>query len=725
MRLEYSTTSPTSGYTNLPATGLPYAGTGGPANIQLNLPADFDERPTPIYLRWFYKRGTGNQNGRGLSLDNVTLTYSTRILNVDLGEDIVACAPEIPTLTAQAFDNATYSWSTGANTRSITATTDGTYIVNVTAPGGRFGADTINVDLRPSPFGSAIDTTAQFTGASGGNGDSLCLGEVLEYEVTTPAPYTSANYGSAWEIQNLTVRRAGSNTNISGSVSLLPPTVSTPARIRISPTRADGNRRFRVALRVVDLNSDCPVSLERFFQLYPEPVTGLRPDTTFCSGSTSRLFANPGFSSYLWNDGSTNPFLDVDSAGQYWLEVVSTEGCTKRDSFRLQVSRITNVLPNDTTACGSVTLNAGNPTSRVAWSNGSLSRVVNLTSSGQYVVVYETNVGCLIQDTVNVVILPDPQGQLPARVDLCAGQTALLDSRYSGPASLSWFRNDTGLLASGPILPVTQAGTYRLTLTQGNCTNSVTTQVVVNPLPTVTLPADVVACNRYFLRPATTGNNLTYAWSNGATTREQVVDYSGLFSLTVIDGNGCIDIDTQRVTIIPPQVLRIEGPSLAGAESFVDFTAQNSGGAVFSWRWDFGNGEFSFLPENVYTWYDSPGIYTVRLVTNTANCGFDTLFHTIVISEATARAQQLDENALRLSPNPSTGPVQAELATPLQTEGHWQLLNLQGQIIQTGHWPAGVREMGLDVAALSSGMYALRMVWPGANLRAERKLMRP
>jgi len=76
--------------------------------------------------------------------DTITIGFAPEI-NVDLGPDIVQCGSV--TLTAPYFPGASYLWSNGATTRTITVYRSGTYIVQVSTPFGCYDRDTINVTI--------------------------------------------------------------------------------------------------------------------------------------------------------------------------------------------------------------------------------------------------------------------------------------------------------------------------------------------------------------------------------------------------------------------------------------------------------------------------------------------------------------------------------------------------------------------------------------------------
>ncbi len=61
----------------------------------------------------------------------------------------------------------------------------------------------------------------------------------------------------------------------------------------------------------------------------PAPVLG--PDLSLCLGDNATLLTGISNAEYLWSDGTTNPALEVDSAGIYWVTVV-VSGCSGSDT---------------------------------------------------------------------------------------------------------------------------------------------------------------------------------------------------------------------------------------------------------------------------------------------------------------------------------------------------------------------------------------------------------
>ncbi len=89
----------------------------------------------------------------------------------------------------------------------------------------------------------------------------------------------------------------------------------------------------------------------------PVQVTVLAPisvslgaDTAFSTPFTYTLDAGPGFTSYLWSDGSTGQTLTVTSDGQYSVLVSNASGCAATDTVNITINTgITAINTDDVT----------------------------------------------------------------------------------------------------------------------------------------------------------------------------------------------------------------------------------------------------------------------------------------------------------------------------------------------------------------------------------------
>jgi len=90
-----------------------------------------------------------------------------------------------------------------------------------------------------------------------------------------------------------------------------------------------------VIVTVTDING-CQADDIVMINVSPLPFIDLGNDTTICEGET--LVLNAGIAqSYLWNDNSTSQTLNVDLAGEYFVEVTNINACTNSDTINVNV----------------------------------------------------------------------------------------------------------------------------------------------------------------------------------------------------------------------------------------------------------------------------------------------------------------------------------------------------------------------------------------------------
>ncbi|HML85534.1 MAG TPA: hypothetical protein PKE52_10270, partial [Bacteroidales bacterium] len=73
------------------------------------------------------------------------------------------------------------------------------------------------------------------------------------------------------------------------------------------------------------------------FNNSPGYVYGLGPDTTLCSGQTLSTINFNGAYSYLWQDGSTQPYYTITQPGVYWVVATYATNCSYRDTINVDV----------------------------------------------------------------------------------------------------------------------------------------------------------------------------------------------------------------------------------------------------------------------------------------------------------------------------------------------------------------------------------------------------
>lgn len=143
-------------------------------------------------------------------------------------------------------------------------------------------------------------------------------------------------------------------------------------------------------------------------------------------------------------------------------------------------------------------------------------------------------------------IIAAPSVNLGSDSFICAGSIISLTAPYFAYASYQWNTGDTGRIIEANI-----AGTYYVTISNALGLSSDTINIIVNPLPIVTLGNDtsIIAGSSIALNAGNPGS--AYLWNTGATSQTITIDTSGTYSVTVTNSNGCSGTDTIVISIAP------------------------------------------------------------------------------------------------------------------------------------------------------------------------------
>jgi gliding motility-associated-like protein len=295
--------------------------------------------------------------------------------------------------------------------------------------------------------------------------------------------------------------------------------------------------------------------------------------TVICTGETVILESVNTASSYQWAlngvaiAGATNQQLTVNSAGDYTLQVSSTNGCTAT-SIPTTVTLLSATAPTVTSTNGqfsfcqgqSLTLEATTGLANYQWylnNNaivGATSATLVVTQTGSYSVSTLSANGCNTsssQTIINLLPLPTAQVSPAGPILICNAVPALLQVA-SGATSYQWY--NAGVSIAGATLNTflaAQTGDYSVEITNSlGCTATSNTVIVsFNTGITVSIyNADPFPCDGDVVYLSTTQNYNQINWTTGESGIQIAVTTSGRYGVTVVNSGGCtasknIDID--------------------------------------------------------------------------------------------------------------------------------------------------------------------------------------
>ncbi len=279
------------------------------------------------------------------------------------------------------------------------------------------------------------------------------------------------------------------------------------------------------------------------------------PDSLLCSGNTIVLNAHSGYTSYQWQDGSTDSTFLVNAPGRYYVTVVSPCGQTFSDTINITPSPpIPFDIGPDRTKCNNDTLHINATTGFFNYNWGPDYNINSLT--GQSVIVQpamdtiyyvkaEKNPGCFSYDTVRITVKTSLPINLGTDKSFCQGDSAVLDAG-AGFNQYLWSNGSTSVQ-----LVVFDAGTYSVTGISSNGCKSYDTLLLLNvfSLPASFLPMDMAFCQDSVLQIHSLRSFNNYQWNTGSTLSNIAVSQPGIYWLMVGDNNNCKGRDTIVISL--------------------------------------------------------------------------------------------------------------------------------------------------------------------------------
>ncbi|MBS1634578.1 MAG: T9SS type A sorting domain-containing protein, partial [Bacteroidetes bacterium] len=505
----------------------------GASSYSWTVPAGWSGSSTTntISVTSFTNNGTitvNASNSCGTST-NKTLTVNITAPTVSVAGPTVVCSGSNATLTASGTATS-YTWSTSQTTASVvvTPTIATSYTVTGTDVNGCTNTAVKSLAVNALPVVSAGST-------------SICAGSTTTLTASGASTYT-------W------------NTSATGANLVVTPTVTTIYTV----TGTSSLSCVNTATASATVNA-----------LPSLTVTS----ATVCAGGTATLTAS-GASTYSWNTGATGASQVVSPTGNtnYTVTGVSSAGCSKTATTSVVVTGSPTITVTSTTICpGATATITASGASTYTWNTGatSASLVVTPAVNTTYTVTGTSAAGCTNtgMGSVSLAALPVVAVNSPT---LCAGASATLTA--SGATSYTW-----NTAATGANLVVSPSATTIYTVTGASalgCTNTATTSVVVNALPSVSATSATVCAGNTATLTVTGAN--TYTWSTGATGTNLVVSPSAntVYTVTGSSASACNASATATVSVNALPLVSANSVTICTAGTA---TLTASGASTYSW----------------------------------------------------------------------------------------------------------------------------------------------
>ncbi len=553
-------------------------------------------------------------------------TITVNALPTPTVNSVAVCTGQAATLTATG--GGAYLWSNAlGTTASINppSTTTATYTVTVTNAAGctAMASGTVTVNTLPTPaianaticLGQSATLTETNGGGtynwSGGLGSNASISPSPTTTTTYTVTVTTAAGCSAQASATITVNALptpsvasisicnGQNASLTETSSNLTynwsNALGTTATVTPSPAPI-----ITTTYTVTATNAaGCTAQTSATITVNAAPTPNVT-NVTVCKGQTATIMETNGGGTWNWSNSlgtnaSCNP--PTSTTATYTVTVTTAAGCTAEASGTVTVNSLPTPTVANVTICNgaSATLTETSGTGLTyAW-NTSQSTASNTPNPAPiitttYTVTVTNADGCTAQTTASIIVNQLPNATITAipniTTGICVGTTISLG--VSGGNTYNW--NTTAITPVINISPTTTT-TYTVTVTNAaGCTAESSRQIVVNPLPLVTINGASAICQNSpgFTLDAPT-NFASYIWSNGPTSYNIAINPNSVgttvYTVTATDANGCTGSSTHQVMVNP-----IPTPTIAGQTICKGATATlTASGSSNTFAWTTGS----------------------------------------------------------------------------------------------------------------------------------------
>ncbi len=301
---------------------------------------------------------------------------------------------------------------------------------------------------------------------------------------------------------------------------------------------------------------------------------------------------------FLWDfddNGSIstqeNPSYTFTETGTYLVQLVVTapNTCNMFDTAYIQIdvldgsslsSNITVCDPSDPIFLDATTTNA-----TYEWQDGSTGATFIAPGQGIYWVDI-TITGCTRRDSFIVELASALDVDLGEDFSVCDENFFILDATTVGAVTYQWQNG-----SNSPTLTIVNSGEYSVSVYDSDgCPAVENIEVLFGTTPEVDIGPDLLLCDGESATFDATDNDVTYAWSNGATTPTITVDEAGPYWVDV-SNNGCIGSDTAVLDYLAELFLDVDVTDIScfgNCDGAIEI-AVSGGNGTLSYQWADGS----------------------------------------------------------------------------------------------------------------------------------------
>lgn len=481
----------------------------------------------------------------------------SNVSSLELGPDTILCPGQSVVLDAgPGYDF--YSWSTGATTQSITASTTGVYTLDVGATGSNL---VVNGDFESGYTGFSTD----YVIGTGGSWGPLSLEGT--YAVTTSPSLAHTNFSPCTDVTSGT----GNMLVVNGSGTL-------NSDVWCQTINVDPNTDYVFSAWVTNALNELNVANLQFF------VNGVQIGAVF---STTTIGCDWIEFNDIWNSGAStaanicivNQNTTVGGNDFAIDDIFFAPICALTDEVTVTVDPITVNAGPDLTFCVDepelIVATTNDPNAIIDWSSGQSVLSFEPTASGTYTITVTSQNGCTAQDDVlvDVVVVGATIQDVISQPADCGVNNGLVSVSFSGTFDDIPFSQWSGPGAgstntfNGTTWGNVGPGWYYFSVESEGCYQYDSIEVVVNDPPiamaTVSPSYGEAPLSVVFDNSSVNANNYFWDFGNGTTSTVNNLDpisinydSSGVYTIMLVAYNGpCSDTLYLTVTVVDPPVI--------------------------------------------------------------------------------------------------------------------------------------------------------------------------
>ncbi len=332
-----------------------------------------------------------------------------------------------------------------------------------------------------------------------------------------------------------------------------------------NPSIAQPTTSPEVAMRYTVIITDaagCKDTAIVSVNLFSLPEIELADTLNVCLGNAQRIEAK-GTGKFRWNPtndiqypDSANPIITPTQSGWYYVTLTDVNLCSQTDSIFLKVNPLPTVkLPDTVLICEGkeITLSPFDETGaaplQYTWSSSEpIATPTQKTlqfiprQSARYILTVQDANGCIVQDSVEVVLFAQAQADAGKNDSVCIGAAIQLQAK--GGTLYAWSPNEDisdSTLPNPIVNPRTSRYYYLRIENENGCIGYDSVYITVLPLPEIPIIArstDTLSIDK----PSDNSMKIVWKYNGEIIVRDShtiIADTTGIYSAEIQDKNGC------------------------------------------------------------------------------------------------------------------------------------------------------------------------------------------